>query len=60
VLLIVNMVQKIEWIWIVIFCRINDWMDGAARVLKIASRRSQTVHQDGAECPAPWRGQSAP
>jgi hypothetical protein len=49
VLLIVNMVQKIEWIWMVIFCRIDDWADGAARVLEIASRRSRTVCQNGAD-----------
>jgi hypothetical protein len=33
-------------------------MDGAARVLKIAPGRSRTVHQDGADSLAPWRGQS--
>ena len=33
-------------------------MNGAARVLKIAPGRSRTVHQDGADSPAPWRGQS--
>ena len=60
VLLIVNMVQKFEWIWMVIFCRIDDWMDGAARVLEIASRRSRTVRQDGTNSPAPWHGQSGP
>jgi hypothetical protein len=34
VLLIVNVVQKFERVWMVIFCRIVDWMDGAARVLE--------------------------
>jgi hypothetical protein len=58
VLLIVNVVQKLEWIWMVIFCRIVDWMDGAARVLEIAPGRSWTVRQDGADSPPPWRGQS--
>jgi hypothetical protein len=60
VLLIVNIVQKIERIWMVIFYRIDDWLNGAARVLEITSGRSQTVRQDGADSPAPWRGQSGP
>jgi hypothetical protein len=55
VLLIVNMVQKFEWIWMVIFCRIDDWTDGAARVLEIAPRRSRTVRRDGADSPVPDR-----
>jgi hypothetical protein len=44
----------------VIFCCIDDWMDWAARVLEIAPGRSRTIHQDGAESPAPWHGQSGP
>jgi hypothetical protein len=60
VLLIVNMVQKFEWIWMVIFCRIDDWMDGAARVLEIASGRSRTIRQDGADSPAPGADSSIP
>ena len=52
-LLIVNMVQKFEWIWMVIFCRIIDWMDGAARVLE---NRPWTV----ADRPPGGRGQSGP
>jgi hypothetical protein len=47
------MVQKFERIWMVIFYCINDWMDGAARVLK---NRPWKV----AACPPGWRGQSAP
>jgi hypothetical protein len=49
----VNMVQKIEWIWMVILCQIDDWTDGAARVLEIASGRSRTIRQDGADSPTP-------
>jgi hypothetical protein len=56
----VNVVQKFERIWMVIFCRIVDWMDGAARVLEITPGRSWTVRQDGTDSPAPWRGQSGP
>ena len=48
-LLIENVVQKFERIWMVIFCRIIDWMDGAARVLEIAPGQSRTVRQDGAD-----------
>ena len=54
------MVQKIERIWLVIFCCIDDWMDGAARVLEITPGRSRIIRQDGADSPAPWRGQSGP
>jgi hypothetical protein len=60
VFLIVNIVQKFEQIWMVIFCRIDDWMNGVARVLEIASGRSRIIRQDGADSPAPWRGQSGP
>jgi hypothetical protein len=44
----------------IIFCRIDDWTNGVARVLEIAPGRSRTVRQDGTDSPAPWRGQSAP
>jgi hypothetical protein len=60
VLLIMNMVQKFERIWMVIFCRIDDWMDGMARVLEIASGRLRTVRQDGADSPAPSADSPAP
>jgi hypothetical protein len=56
----VNMVQKFERIWMVIFCRIDDWMDGMARVLEIASGRLRTVRQDGADSPAPSADSPAP
>ena len=52
-LLIVNVVQKFERVWMVIFYRIVDWMDGAARVLE---NRPWTV----ADRPPGWRGQSEP
>jgi hypothetical protein len=53
VLLIVNIVQKFEPIWMVIFCRIVEWMDEAARVLK---NHPWTV----ADRPQGWRGRSGP
>jgi hypothetical protein len=53
VLFIVNVVQKLERIWMVIFYRILDWMDGAAMVLEIAPGRSRIVRQDGVDSPAP-------
>jgi hypothetical protein len=53
VLFIVNVVQKFERVWMVIFYRIVDWMDGAARVLE---NRPWSV----ADRPPGWRGQSGP